>query len=311
MCRVFLHCHFIKAIKSCYFVDIKLYFCFGMYFAFSCKVWLITSHTINLAFKARNLSIDNNNTRPSEWQGIKTENKNMKNKTLKAIFAGAVLAASCLTSVANAGLINVDVNNDGSNTGFSVEGSGLVWMDFGQNNTDTYDFVASNLGAGQKYDGWDLASADEVKTMWSAIFSPFAAGATYYNKDQYGTDGLRIEYRNGDVFGSVFDIIGTNAYFNIGSTYEQLQGYGLFEGTGGLSHLWFVIHKNDAGGGDVAYLQDNGTWDSHKSSTNSFMSTMLVQRTNNGNTAVPEPSTLAIFALGMMGLVARRFKKNA
>jgi hypothetical protein len=32
---------------------------------------------------------------------------------------------------------------------------------------------------------------------------------------------------------------------------------------------------------------------------------------SNGVTDVPEPSTLAIFALGMMGLASRKFKKNA
>ncbi len=37
----------------------------------------------------------------------------MKNKSLKAILAVAVLAASSLVNVANASLINVDVNNDG------------------------------------------------------------------------------------------------------------------------------------------------------------------------------------------------------
>ena len=32
---------------------------------------------------------------------------------------------------------------------------------------------------------------------------------------------------------------------------------------------------------------------------------------NTSPTSIPEPSTLAIFALGMMGLVTRRFKKKS
>ena len=236
----------------------------------------------------------------------------MKNKSLKAILAVAVLAASSLVNVANASLINVDVNNDGSNIGYSVQGSDLVWMDFGQNNTDSYKFVADNLGAGQKYDGWDLANEDEVTTMWTAIFSPFFAGGDY--TDGLGTDGFRIHYRNGDVFGNIFDIVGTNTYFNIGNNYEQLQGYGLFEGSSGLSHLWYVIHEVDAGGGDVAMIDNRGTFDVNRNNTDPLLSTMLVRRTSGargGSTAVPEPSTLAIFALGMIGLASRRFKKQS
>jgi hypothetical protein len=39
--------------------------------------------------------------------------------------------------------------------------------------------------------------------------------------------------------------------------------------------------------------------------------TALPQVTITGVTSVPEPSTLAIFALGMMGLASRRFKKKS
>jgi len=36
----------------------------------------------------------------------------------------------------------------------------------------------------------------------------------------------------------------------------------------------------------------------------------LAFRINGNSTEVPEPSTLAIFALGIMGLASRRFKKQ-
>ena len=65
---------------------------------------------------------------------------------------------------ASAGLINTTENS------FIDENSSLEWMDFGVNNTDTYDFVSSQLGNGQAYEGWRLATIDEVYNMYSNTF---------------------------------------------------------------------------------------------------------------------------------------------
>lgn len=44
---------------------------------------------------------------------------------------------------------------------------------------------------------------------------------------------------------------------------------------------------------------------------NSYYHTVIFDNFSVSTTAVPEPSTIAIFALGLMGLASRRFKKNA
>jgi len=105
-------------------------------------------------------------------------------------------------------------------------------------------------------------------------------GADFLNSNVYSSSGYGQGGGGGaagliKLSGMDFDI--TNMAFNISG------------GTGGVSHTQTTLNST---GGQQGYLfQDTQTYVSEQ-----------VQ--------VPEPSTLAIFALGMIGLASRRFKKQ-
>ena len=79
--------------------------------------------------------------------------------------ARIVFLLSCLfLGSANASIINAD------NSSFLDTNTGLEWIDFGINDRYTYDFVSNQLGAGQRYSGWRLATEDEVVDLYFSYF---------------------------------------------------------------------------------------------------------------------------------------------
>ena len=119
----------------------------------------------------------------------------------------------------------------------------------------------------------------------------------------------------------------------LGITDFQMQTFGAFETTFGFEDIdgffWNYLYSNDLGTPGTFEGLNNRAWfaigvsnDDGYSMTNSnyiwqdlyLNNSQLVRYTNDpigSRTAVPEPSTLAIFALGLMGLASRRFKKQS
>jgi hypothetical protein len=101
--------------------------------------------------------------------------------------------------------------------------------------------------------------------------------------------------------------IGFNASFDINThTYEHSLGW--FMGTDGLSYIYAIDYDNISAGfaeTSALYLVDNNNWNNDTHTSNDTYSTLLVKVTD-----VPEPSTIAMFALTLMGLSTRRFRKG-
>jgi hypothetical protein len=224
----------------------------------------------------------------------------MKFKFFKMALAGLVLFTSLF---ANAGLIDledVDINSDGTNQGFTLSTNNydLIWMDFGiYNGTSLTDM--NNLLNGS-LTGWRYATYDESLVLFSVMFSEYLTDSTNYS----------LNTGNGDNSDAIFstalsDIIGINDPIswnpNPGFIFNQSEG-GITNGTdifGRMSLGGFVPTCTGCGTGGSIYettanegLDSNHSW-------------MIVKEVVD----VPEPSTLAIFALGMIGLASRRFKK--
>ncbi|PKF61910.1 hypothetical protein CW745_07925 [Psychromonas sp. psych-6C06] len=213
-------------------------------------------------------------------------------------------SSALLLSVTVQAVVITDTNNNS----FIDTSTGLEWMDFGINNGKSYNYVASQLGQGGEYQGWSLASKDQVFTMWSNAF--LGLGADYENRNEYGIgqlyakDGQGV---NGSVFTELFDIMGKNTTKYEGTAIEHNSSVGWFLGTDGLSNVhmleWtgalFDLYNND-----VVNIYDNYNYsNSYTANGDSAQSTMLVKR------SVPAPTMLAIFALALIGFSLRRATK--
>ena len=225
---------------------------------------------------------------------------------MKNLFWGMAFVFSCFN--ASAGLIT-DTDRDS----FIDSTTSLEWMDFGVNSADTYDFVASQLGTGQAYDGWRLATKDEVYNMYSNTF--LTLSAEYINPlDSVGRSTV-IDGQNKSVsvFDDIFEIMGYNTLRREGTPCEIKWASGLFEGNDGLSlfktyDLVGSFEKRFSG--DKVSFYDHANFDYLSNSTSAEYSTMLIKSTGSGDiTSVPEPSTIAIFTLAIFGLVSRKFSK--
>ncbi|NQY37836.1 MAG: PEP-CTERM sorting domain-containing protein [Alteromonadaceae bacterium] len=231
----------------------------------------------------------------------------MKFIFLKATLTGIVLSITCLVNVANAGVI-IDTVNDS----FIDTSTNLEWMDFGINNGQSYNYVASQLGVGGVYDGWSLGTKDQVNTLWTNMFLGLNASSTSPN--QFGEGQfLVIDGRNkiGSVLQDYINTIGINLLDNLGTVDEVTQSFGLYEGTTGLSkvqvYTWTGSHS-DLAYTDRAYILDNADYTTEYENINDeTWSTMLVKTSS---IHVTEPTTLVVFVLGLMGLGIRRLKTS-
>lgn len=229
-----------------------------------------------------------------------------------------LFAALMFVCNTHAGIINYDHMLADS---FQDTDTGLIWMDFGVNNNQSYNFVASQLGAGGLYEGWRLPTIAEVYAMWASVadFDNVIADLeypNYYGVGQlYGSDSNSF---GGDdsVWESTFESIGFNELMDLtNSGYTRHHSYGRFMGTEGLSIVSFIdvaitcispcspSMRNDTIGLDDSYNYDYLLDDS-----NDRLSTLLVRSfTERDSTQVSAPATIALFALGVVGIgVTRR-----
>ena len=209
---------------------------------------------------------------------------------------------------ASAGLI-LDTNNDS----FIDSSTTLEWIDFGVNNGQSFSYISSQLSSGGDYEGWRLPTVDEVYVMWTNVANLDGFEADIETPDRYGNGQFFARDKNNDgntesVFDSVFKLIGYNKVNPYGSG-EAFKTYGFFEGADGLSYVEYRNYTLHTGVSDDILLRDNGNFDSVRNLGYDSYSTLLVKDSLQNSVKVPEPSTLAIFALGLLALASRKNKK--
>lgn len=226
----------------------------------------------------------------------------MNFRFLQAVVVVLFLSISGIAKAGLIDIIDVDINNDGTNQGYTLaaDNYNIVWMDFGvYNGTSLSDMNALLTGS---LTGWRYATYNESLTLFTTMFSDYLTSSTSY----YLSTG------SGDISDAIFssalsDIIGVNDpvswHPGPGHIFTRSEG-GITNGTdvlGRMSVGGFVSTCGGCGTGGSVYqtnanegLDNNHSW-------------MIVKDVVD----VPEPSTLAIFALGMMGLASRRFKKQS
>jgi len=225
----------------------------------------------------------------------------MKFKFLKSSLTGSLLAATCLVNVANAGLIFTNTSNI-TLSASQVESGG---------DTTANQDVAGGLGG----------------TLLAYTATAPNSGGNYalsnLNDGDIGigitSDGFYALHSNGDLrlaFGAD-TLLGGIAIYN-GYSNRDDGSYKLIDDTGTTLGAWNV--STTSGG------TNNGVDSFWLTFNTPVTSAYLTLRSTNieygkasyreiqvfsSSVAVPEPSTLAIFALGMIGLASRRFKKQS
>jgi hypothetical protein len=219
----------------------------------------------------------------------------MKFKLLKQLALGFALV---LSANATAGIIS-STNSHTTSDGSVVNLSGLDWLSWdvttGQSRTDI-----ENGYMGLLDDGWRYATVMEYKTMMESVFDTHTGwsvdnsdGALWLYSNLYGhSEDNTLSYIQ------MYNWYGDDAECSADIAYS-CYGYFRIESTSGyipsnITHGWSQAEKN------------TGKNYTGKSNPNLLFASALV-RAN----VVPEPSILAILALGMIGLASRRFKKRS
>ena len=189
---------------------------------------------------------------------------------LKAAVAGLVLSVS---GFANAGLI--EYTYDGP-IGNDVDTNPASLFEI----TITDNYIISDLNVQfELFDSSDLFWTDLDLTISNGFTTVILASA---QNILFGSDGL---------FNVTFDDEALNnlSTGNSVGSYKSLESLSAFDGQN-ITGTWTLSIFDDYQPGE----------------NNNLISYSITATT----TSVPEPSTLAIFALGIMGLASRRFKKQ-
>jgi hypothetical protein len=233
-----------------------------------------------------------------------------------------------LSSLSHANLIEVDINKDGTNSGFTLDDSSLIWLDLSVTNNLSISEVNQLLATDLK--GYRWAKETEVLNLWHDVFfrnmgQDSLPILTDSNK-WFGTNTLSAG-DNSHMFFESLSILGadpiTTNTNGMGFTYSSQSIIGYFESQyNNYGYAFSTLNDtsiyrscdpapcfeepiNDRS--EIWYFDD--AMPLPKDNPNSSFvdaGSFLIKVVE-----VPEPSTLAIFALGMIGLASRRFKKQS
>jgi len=250
----------------------------------------------------------------------------MKFKHLNAAFLGLVLSASSFVNVANAGIISKENTNTEFSIGSFADLQGLEWLSldvtlelsrtnvengFIGNDNFAYSYSAN---ANRQNDSWRYATNEEVDSLINSLtynlpnYDPkrvtvdqFKA-ANWFNQNfgyvSHDITHYDYYYNSSFQFGLKETLSNNVVVNNVGSitTFNVKNGYSVGNG-----------YQGTFPSGDIARIRGYSSLGVvNFNNSNSPTGSLLVR-----NIQVPEPSTLAIFALGMIGLASRRFKKQS
>jgi hypothetical protein len=243
----------------------------------------------------------------------------MKLKKLKLTLAGLIISVCSLYS--NAGII------DASSVLLDDAGATQLENWLGQGDQDWDSVWYGTTGATSV--SWHGAVDGIANTV--SIYDITYAGQNYkiggYNANAWSSSGDYTHDYDGIWENFIFNLTtgvtaqATDPYsnWNIGE-YATFNHNAYFATFGGGHDLWGGNHKiGQASGGAHyvgTYVGESGTGPvgnivDASTSYATFQVNALETFTFSSATDVPEPSTLAIFALGIIGLASRRFKKQS
>ncbi len=218
----------------------------------------------------------------------------MKYKFLNKVVITSVFIFSCVMNSANAGLITIGAltsNDDGSTEVITDTLNNLEWLRWDH----SANFNYSQALAQNALSGWTIAGANEANLFLDALYNGFSHGCSDNIQD------------------SLF-CVDSGSFSS--EEYTALLGDSSTRGTSSIDAAWF--YDDEALDGKAGYLKlGSGTSNEKFNTYGSIATTEEHRLLSNGTigwlmyrpTAVPEPTTFAIFALGLLCLTIRRFKK--
>ncbi|MBA6390262.1 PEP-CTERM sorting domain-containing protein [Colwellia sp. BRX10-3] len=218
----------------------------------------------------------------------------MKFKYINRLVIGSVLSLSCLVSPAQAGLITIGAltsNNDGSTSVITDTLNNLEWMRW--NESANFNYAEALL---QNTSGWTIAGANQANLFLDALYNGISHGCSDNIDDS-------LFCADSGSFSS--------------EEYTALLGDSSTRGTSSIDAAWF--YDDEITDGKAGYLKLGSGTSNEKFNTYGTIAKTEVDRLLSNETigwlmyrttTVPEPTTLTIFALGIIALASRRFKKQ-